>query len=218
MHDCEGLKKNEKRVGIYCIFNTSNGRRYVGSSNNLWRRFTEHRRHLRKGIHTNQFLQNDYAKSGSDAFLFFILQECQEEVRIATEQQWLDALWDGKQLCYNLDSTAGSRTTWVPSDETKKRMSLAKKGKSTGPCSEFRKKAISQGKLGKSVIHTPEGKQRMIKSKQKTYDVRLVAPEGVVYGPITNLHAFCREHLLDRASVLRLISGKQKRVGQWKLQ
>jgi hypothetical protein len=163
-------------------------------------------------------LQNDYAKSGSDAFLFFILQECQEEVRIATEQQWLDALWDGKQLCYNLDSTAGSRTTWVPSDETKKRMSLAKKGKSTGPCSEFRKKAISQGKLGKSVIHTPEGKQRMIKSKQKTYDVRLVAPEGVVYGPITNLHAFCREHLLDRASVLRLISGKQKRVGQWKLQ
>jgi group I intron endonuclease len=215
--DCEGLKKSNVRVGVYCIFNTSNGRRYVGSSNNLWRRFTEHRRHLATGTHHNQFLQNDYVKSGPDSFLFFILQECSKTARILLEQHWLDAVWDNKQQCYNLDSIAGARTTWVASEETKKRMSAAKKGKPTGSCSELRREAIRKARLGKPHLFSAAGKQRMIESKQKTYNVQLVSPDGIVYGPITNLHAFCREHQLDRASMTRLISGKQKRLGQWKL-
>lgn len=217
MFDCEGLSKKIKRVGVYCIFNTSNGRRYVGSSNNLWRRFTEHRRHLRNGCHGNQFLQHDHAKCGAGSFIFFILQECSEEVRIAFEQRWLDAIWDDRVFCYNLESTAGGRTSWIPSEETKHKMSLARKGKPRGPCSDLRREAIREAKVGKPNPFSAEGKQRMIESKQKTYEVQLVSPDGVVYGPITNLHAFCREHKLDRASVLRVINGKQKRVGQWKL-
>jgi len=217
MFDCEGLKKSQNRVGVYCIFNTNNGRRYVGSSNNLWRRFTEHRRHLKKGIHSNRFLQNDHAKSGPDVFIFFIIQECSKETRIAQEQKWLNSVWDNKQLCYNLDSTAGARTGWMPSEETKERMSAAKKGKPTGPCSDTRREAIREAKLGKSHLFSVGGKQKMVESKQKTYDVQLLAPSGVVYGPIVNLHAFCREQRLDRASVLRVIKGVQGHVNGWRL-
>jgi hypothetical protein len=94
-------------------------------------------------------------------------------------------------------------------------MSLAKKGKSTGPCTLLRREAISEAKLGKAVNHTAEGKSRMVASKQKTYNVHLLSPSGVVYGPITNLHAFCREHQLDRSAILRLIGGRQGRVGKW---
>jgi group I intron endonuclease len=217
MRDCENLTKKNKRVGVYCIFNTSNGRRYVGSSNNLWRRFLEHRRHLQTGIHDNQFLQNDYNKSHSDAFIFFILQECSENQRIVIEQKWIDALWDNRALCYNLDSTAGSRTHWIPSAETRKKMSEAHRGKKRGPCSPERAKAISEANKGRTGELSAEGRKRMVESKQKTYAVQLLAPDGTVYGPIINLHAFCREHELDRASILRLINGKQGRVGMWKL-
>lgn len=217
MYDCENLKKHNRKVGVYCIFNISNGRRYVGSSNNLWRRFTEHRRQLKKRTHGNQFMQNDYVKSGSDMFLFFILQECQEETRLILEQSWLDAVWDGKVDCYNIEPKVESRVGWSPSIETRQRMSLAKKGKLTGPCSELRREAIRQSRAGKFNNWSPEGKRKVVESKQKTYIVELLAPDGTVYGPITNLHAFCREHDLDRASILRLINGKQGRVGMWKL-
>ena len=217
MLNCDQLKKSNKVVGVYCIFNVNNGRRYVGSSNHLWTRFTEHRRHLRNGIHENQFLQNDYQKCGGDSFLFFVLEKCSEDSRITIEQRWLDALYDNRVMCYNIEQEAKGRRAWNPSEETRKRMSLAKKGKSTGPCSDLRRVAIQKAKLGKPNAQTPEGKQRMIASKQKIYNIQLLAPDGTIYGPITNLHAFCREHKLDRASILRLMNGKQGRVGMWKL-
>ena len=217
MLDCEGLKKSVKKVGIYCICNLVNNRQYIGSTNNMWRRFTEHRRHLKSGIHGNAFLQNDYNKCGKEAFAFFILEECKLSNCLELEQQWLDIVWDNKQQCYNIDCVAGARTNSVVSEETKRKISLAKKGKKTGPCSALRREAIRQATMGKHHLLSPAGKQRMIMSKQKTYNTQLLAPDGSIYGPITNLHAFCREHKLDRASILRMIKGKQGRVGSWRL-
>lgn len=120
-------------------------------------------------------------------------------------------------MCYNIEQGAEGKRAWNPSEETRRKMSLAKKGKSTGPCSDLRREAIRKAKLGKPYGQTPEGKQRMIASKQKIYNTQLLAPDGTIYGPITNLHAFCREHNLDRSSILRLMNGKQGRVGMWKL-
>lgn len=54
------FKKNEKeknvkgKMGIYLITNTINGHKYVGQSNNIYRRWKEHRKELRLKRHSQE--------------------------------------------------------------------------------------------------------------------------------------------------------------------
>ena len=43
--------------GIYAIVNTANGRRYIGSSADLARRWKVHRKDLERGTHANVHLE-----------------------------------------------------------------------------------------------------------------------------------------------------------------
>lgn len=54
--------------GVYMIVNAINGKRYIGSSNNIKRRLKEHRQHLKSGTHDNQHLQSSYNQHGADNF------------------------------------------------------------------------------------------------------------------------------------------------------
>lgn len=47
-------------LGIYCIINHKNDKRYVGQSVNLSRRIREHFSKLRKGNHPNEAMQADF--------------------------------------------------------------------------------------------------------------------------------------------------------------
>ena len=47
-------------AGVYMIENRSNKKVYIGSSANIERRLLDHRRALRKGMHTNKALQEDF--------------------------------------------------------------------------------------------------------------------------------------------------------------
>lgn len=51
-------KKNLNNSGIYCIINTSNNKRYIGSSVNLYTRLMKHRALLRHSKHDNRKIQN----------------------------------------------------------------------------------------------------------------------------------------------------------------
>lgn len=44
--------------GVYQIYNTINGKRYIGSSIHIEQRFKEHLRNLRANKHANAHLQN----------------------------------------------------------------------------------------------------------------------------------------------------------------
>ena len=68
--------------GIYCIMNTTNGKKYIGSSINIKERWKTHKRLLNKGIHDNNHLQNAWNKYGKDRFIFYIIQEIDVENRI----------------------------------------------------------------------------------------------------------------------------------------
>ena len=47
-------------LGIYCIINNKNGKRYVGQSVDVSRRIRQHFSELRKGEHPNEALQKDF--------------------------------------------------------------------------------------------------------------------------------------------------------------
>ena len=61
--------------GVYCILNTTNEKRYVGSSVHVKQRFAEHKRDLKKGKHCNIVLQRAWKKYGEDSFCFVVLEE-----------------------------------------------------------------------------------------------------------------------------------------------
>lgn len=69
---------NNKISGIYCIQNTENGKKYVGKSKNIKHRWTVHKSHLNRNIHSNVYLQRAWNKYGKDGFEFRILEECDE--------------------------------------------------------------------------------------------------------------------------------------------
>jgi len=61
-------------VGIYCIQNQVDGKRYVGQSVNIKSRFADHRCDLRHGRHPNSHLQRSWDKHGEAAFQFSVVE------------------------------------------------------------------------------------------------------------------------------------------------
>ena len=90
-------------IGIYKIQNTKNGKFYIGSSNNVKRRWYGHRYQLRTETHTNPHLQNSWNKYGESCFIFKILLLCQEFDLLYYEQHYIDLLVPD----YNISKIAG---------------------------------------------------------------------------------------------------------------
>lgn len=65
---------------IYSITNTSTGKRYIGSTNDVKRRWKHHKSGLRRGKHHCCHLQSSYNKWGADAFEYEVLLHCDVEV------------------------------------------------------------------------------------------------------------------------------------------
>lgn len=91
--------------GIYSITAPS-GKRYIGSSINVARRWREHLRRLRLGTHRNPALQASFNKYGESQLTFALLELCDSSELIRREQVYIDACdWAG---LYNLAPTAGN--------------------------------------------------------------------------------------------------------------
>lgn len=154
--------------GTYCIKNTLNNRCYYGSSLDLKSRKYQHFRELRKNIHTNSFMQNDFNKCGEGVFEFTIMETTNE--LLLKEQLLLDLFFDNKRKCYNINPVAGaSRLGTKHSEESKKLMSLSKKGKSSNrlgcSCTEEHKQKLSIANKGLSRPKSEETRKKMSEAR-----------------------------------------------------
>ena len=77
-------------VCIYGIKNTQTGKIYIGSTNNMTRRFKRHKTELRNGKHSNQYLQRAWNKVGEDNIDFIILATCGEHQLIKKEIEFIN--------------------------------------------------------------------------------------------------------------------------------
>lgn len=95
--------------GVYQILCTANSKLYVGSSVSIWDRWLHHRRLLRRGDHTNLFLQRAWNRHGEERFEWSVLELVDPAELLAAEQRWID-----KTLCFdrkrgfNIFAIAGS--------------------------------------------------------------------------------------------------------------
>ncbi len=101
-------------IGIYRIKNLVNGKCYYGSSKQIEKRFDRHKRELKNNIHINCVLQRAWDKYGENNFIFEIVEECNINVLLETEQKYLDL-----QPEYNIGikSSGGDNLTKNPNKD-----------------------------------------------------------------------------------------------------
>jgi group I intron endonuclease len=117
--------------GIYQIRNSVNGKRYIGSSKNIKRRFYLHKYGLARKNHHSKTLQRSWEKYGESAFEFKTLMVCSEDNLFFYEQLILDGYKsfdpsNGYNICSEVRGTHGIKWT----DDQREKMIKAKTGKS----------------------------------------------------------------------------------------
>lgn len=113
---------NKYNCGIYSIVSPS-GNMYIGSSQNISKRWRAHKKALIDGVHHSNILQNAWHKYNGQ-FQFNKLLICRQEDLILYEQQFIDFYKPN----YNISKTAGSPLGVVHTKEFKEKISKFQTG------------------------------------------------------------------------------------------
>jgi group I intron endonuclease len=229
-----------KIIGIYKIINKVNGKYYIGSSNDIHKRWKQHINFLNKGNHQNDYLQRSWNKYGKDQFEFLIVKEIPSGQLVETEQKYLDNI--EKEKCYNLSLIAGKVEM---TEETRNkirqkafghkrnlgrkydlitfiRRANSRRNNGKPWCSEETKKKISVSHTGKSL--SKEHKRKVGQSckgkipHNKDYTTR------TFFNKITNetftgtKSDFIKKYNLLRSAVYDVINGKRQSHKGWIVQ
>tara|TARA_R110000851_G_C12956575_1_gene553857 strand:+ start:252 stop:932 length:681 start_codon:yes stop_codon:yes gene_type:complete len=146
-------------IGIYKITSPS-GKVYIGQSIDIEERWIQHRRESAWYKHK---LYSSFKKYGVNEHTFEVVKECLREDLNKLERYYQDrfnVLEEGLNHLLQ-ESDEAPR---VYSEETKRKMSEAQKGKKKGPLSGEHKRKVSEAAKGRS--HTEEAKRRISKAKK----------------------------------------------------
>lgn len=159
--------------GIYKILNKINGKFYIGSGKNIKRRWREHKYCLRnnKYIKTNPHFQNSWNKYKEESFEFLIEKECSPEELKYWEEYYIELYQSyDREQGYNIERF--SNGIKIVSKETRKKLSIIKKGKYK---SEETKQKMSKSKIGikfseehkRNLSESHKGKKRIFSAEHK---------------------------------------------------
>lgn len=113
--------------GIYAIINQVNAHRYIGSSCNINKRWSEHRYHLRKGKHKSGYLQKAWDNYGESNFVFTILEIVESpDLLQEREQHYMDFFLPEYNV-YPFAFSAKNRTVTEAQKEHLRQLNTGKK-------------------------------------------------------------------------------------------
>lgn len=218
------MSKN-KIIGIYCITNNTNNKKYIGQSKDIHKRWGIHIHLLNKGKHDNGHLQNAWDKYGELNFSFSIIEECREEHLDEKECYYISKYntIDGK-FGYNLQ--CGGGVNRVIRDDT--RLKLVEAGKKSHinyvpipkehnpnygrKMPEEQKEKIRQGHLGKKA--SEETRKKLSEMRTGSKNSRCVA----IYCPELDESFWGAKEAADKYGfnknhISSCINGKRKHCG-----
>ena len=115
-------------VGIYCIENLKNGRRYIVQSINIIRRLNNHKSSLNRTYHSNVYLQRAWNKYGENNFSFTVLIEC-HPIDLDELESYFISHYKTMENKYGYNLEGGGNRNKVMSKETRQKISKSKRGK-----------------------------------------------------------------------------------------
>jgi len=114
--------------GIYRFVHQPTGLIYVGQSCVVNCRRNQHLSRLRKGTHPNEHFQTLFSREGESYFLFEILERVPEDKLDEKERFWI-AHFRSNNREYGLNIDSGGNSQKHRTEETKRKMSIASKGR-----------------------------------------------------------------------------------------
>ena len=199
--------------GIYRITCIVTGKIYIGSALNLRNRWRRHRNALLRNGHHNPKLQRAWNKYSPDAFTFEVLELVLPISLTAREQYWFKKLKPFGKRGFNIYRVAGSSLGYKPSQATCDKIRVALSGRKGQRCAEFIEKGRI-ARLGQKPSPTSIDKMRNAK-KDKMKTLLITAPDGAEYA-VVGIRQFCKEHQLDRSTLMRVVKGRSPHYKGWK--
>lgn len=115
-------------IGIYCIENIKNNKKYIGQSIHIHRRWSEHKNELKNNIHHNDYLQKSWNKYGTDNFKFYIIELCSVD-ELDDKEDYYISLYNTMNDDYGYNLLTGVGVNRVISEVTRYKLSQAGKKK-----------------------------------------------------------------------------------------
>ena len=105
----------QRIVCIYCIENLADGKKYIGQTTNYAARRRDHLSSLRKGTHSNSYLQRAWNKYGDTNFEIYIIVECEKSYLDELERLYISEFDTmNRARGYNRESGGNARKTSSP--------------------------------------------------------------------------------------------------------
>jgi group I intron endonuclease len=173
---------------IYLISGVQGQGIYIGQTVLLTQRWKRHQRELEDGCHHNPYLQRAVSKHGSDSYAYVVAEEVPVEELTEREQAWMDQLRAEGVTVYNIAPAVGPCRLpgYKHTQETKAKMSVARRGKKLRLTAEQREKMseirrgkplssehrekVIRGLIGRPV--SDETKRRIAESVRKSWSKR----------------------------------------------
>ncbi len=213
----------EKIIGIYKIINKVNGKYYVGSSNDIERRWYNHKIELQGNRHGNKYLQNAWNKYGELNFEFIIIEKTNAENQLIIEQKYLNLTNNARNISYNIgkDATAFFKGHHH-SEESKIKMGNANRGLRRSEEFRLRHSNIMKGKFTGN--KNPRFGQPMTEKTKFALLLSRIDHNVYTFQNINTNEKFIGTRMefrkrtgLNRDSVYQLVNGITKKCHGWTL-
>lgn len=195
-----------KISGIYSITNILSGKKYIGYSINIKRRWKCHKVDLRSNNHGNEHLQKSWNKYGEENFKFEILEECSESILPEREHYWATLLdVHNIQYGYNIQPT-NCDGRMVISQQTREKIS----------------KSLRESTKAKAVRHILAAKRKGMKFSEEVrlkmskssyvYPIIALTINGQFYKEYESVVSASKTLNIHTPNILRVLSGKGKHI------
>jgi len=210
----------ETKSGVYCIENKINGKKYIGSSQDVYKRRNRHFSELKNRKHKNIKLQNSYNKHGKGAFQFYVLEFVEvKDLLIDREQYYINK----EKPRYNINMIANSSLGVKRSEETKEKIRQANLGLKHP---EWRNEIKSEAQGGdnhwtKKKEFSDDAKKKMSETHKKLFENGYKNPVGKEVIELDNegneinrwpsLIQAGKYYKVDAMTIFNIIKGKKSR-------